>query len=133
MRQPQTDGKLQPGVHGAQCVWEEAADAVLAMSSKWTTTTKLAKDSVTGQPLPEELVKAGRKLEFEYFWKKCVWTKVHRSEAFSRTGKAQISVRWIDTNKGDGGAQNIRCRFVPHEIRKAGEDQIFAPIPHWRA
>ena len=71
-------------------MWEEAADAVLAMTGKWTTTTKLAKDSVTGQPLPEELAKARRKLELEYFEKKGVWTKVTRSEALARTGKAQI-------------------------------------------
>ena len=62
MRQLQADGKLQPGVHGTQCLWEETADEVLAMTCKWTTTNKPAKDSVTGQPLPEELVKAGRKL-----------------------------------------------------------------------
>ena len=70
MRELQADCKLQPGVVGTQCRWEETADEVLAMTSKWTTTTKLAKDSVTGQPLLEELVRAGRKLEFEYFEKK---------------------------------------------------------------
>ena len=63
------------------------------MTGKWTPTNKPSKDSVTGRLLPEELVRAGRKLELEYFEKKCVWTKVPRSEALARTGKAQISVR----------------------------------------
>lgn len=61
--------------------------------------------------------------------KKDVWTKVPRSEALARTGKAPISVRWIDTNKGDDDTPNIRCRLVAREIRKAGEDPIFALTP----
>ena len=129
VRQLRADGKLQPGVHGIQCLWEESADEVLAMTGKWTPASKLFKDSVTGQPLPEELVRAGRKLELEYFEKKGVWEKVPRSEALARTGKAPISVRWIDTNKGDDDDPNVRCRLVAREIRKAGEDPIFAPTP----
>ena len=52
-----------------------------------------------------------------------------RSEAWARTGKPPITVRWIDTNKGDDDTPNIRCRLVAREIRKAGEDPIFAPTP----
>ena len=52
-----------------------------------------------------------------------------RSEALARTGKPPISVRWIDTNKGDDAAPNIRCRLFAREIRRAGEDPIFALTP----
>ena len=47
VRQIRADGKLQPGVHGMQCLWEEPADEVLAMTGKWTPASKLFKDSVT--------------------------------------------------------------------------------------
>ena len=40
MRQLQADGRLQPGIHGAQCLWEETADEVLALTGRWTPTTK---------------------------------------------------------------------------------------------
>ena len=83
MRQLQADGKLQPGTLGVHCLWEETADEVLAMTGKWTSLNKPSKDSVTGQLLPEELKKAGRNLEFEYFEKKCVWEKIPRSEDLS--------------------------------------------------
>ena len=83
MRQLQADGKLQLGTHGVQCLWDEAADEVLAMTGKWTSQNKPSRDSVTGQPLLEELIKAGRELDFEYFKKKGVSTKVPRSEALA--------------------------------------------------
>ena len=59
------------------------------------------KDAVTGQPLRASLVIAARKLELEYFASKTVWEKRPHSEAFARTGKKPITVRWIDVNKGD--------------------------------
>ena len=93
------------------------------------TDARTFKDSVTGQPLPEALVRAARQLELDYFKKKHVWDKVPRSEAWARTGKPPITVRWIDTNKGGDDTPNVRCRLVAREIRKAGEDPIFAPTP----
>ena len=49
MRQLQADGKLQLGTHGVQCLWEEAADEVFAVTGKWTSQNKPSRDSVTGQ------------------------------------------------------------------------------------
>ena len=142
VRQLQADRRLQSGQHGVQCLWEESAETMLAELDSETVMevmsvagsaaaiqNKLFKDSVTGQPLPGELVCAARKLELDYFEKKLVWERVPRGEAFARTGKAPISVRWIDTNKGDDDTPNIRCRLVAREIRKAGEDPIFALTP----
>ena len=51
----------------------------------------VVKDPVTGQPLDVVLVKAARELE---------------AEALVKTGKAPITVRWIDTNKGDDETRN---------------------------
>ena len=64
-------------------------------------------DSVTGQPLIPELVKEARRSEMEYFVKMGVWTRRSRSEAFRRCGKPPISVRWIDTNKGEIGRAHV--------------------------
>ena len=46
--QLRAEGGLQPGMHGAQGLWEEAADDVLGMSGRWTPTSKPVTDSVTG-------------------------------------------------------------------------------------
>ena len=34
-----------------------------------------------------------------------------------------------DSNKGDDNDPNVRCRLLAREIRKAGEDPIFASTP----
>ena len=44
-------------------------------------------------------------------------------------GRSPISVRWVETNKGDDENPNIRSRLVAREIRMAGQDAIFAPTP----
>ena len=86
-------------------------------------------DSVTGKPLVAALVREARKKELEYFNAMTVWTKRKRREAFERQGKPPITVRWVDTNKGDDTCPNYRSRLVAREIRRHGEDPIFAPTP----
>ena len=86
-------------------------------------------DSVTGQRLQPDLVRAARRKELEYFYTKGVWTKRRLEEAREKMGKPAISVRWIDTNKGDDECPNYRSRLVAREIRRKGEDPIFAPTP----
>ena len=44
-------------------------------------------------------------------------------------GKRPIGVRWVDANIGDDDKPNYRSRFVAKDIRKRGEDAIFAPTP----
>ena len=58
-------------------------------------------DSVTGQPLDSALVNKARALELDYFESKRVWEKRPYAEAVAKLGKRAISVRWVDTNKGD--------------------------------
>jgi len=87
------------------------------------------KDSVTGQPLNPTLVKEARRKEMEYFDSMKVWMRKNRSDAFRDMGKAPISVRWVDVNKGDDENPNYRSRLVAREIRRFGEEPIFAPTP----
>ena len=87
------------------------------------------KDNLTGQPLIPELVKQARLEELKYFKSKSVWELRGVDEAKRRQGKVPISVRWIDVNKGDDMNPKYRSRLVAREIRRAGEDPIFAPTP----
>ena len=70
------------------------------------------KDSVSGQPLIPALVKEARRKEMEYFESMKVWVRRNMSEAFKNMGKAPISVRWVDVNKGDDENPNCRSRLV---------------------
>ena len=74
-------------------------------------------------------MKAGREKELAYFKSKEVWKIVPRSEAHARTGRPPITVRWVNTNKGDHDNPNVRCRLVAREIRTPGMEAIFAPTP----
>ena len=50
-------------------------------------------------------------------------------ECLDRTGRPPVTVRWVDTNKGDDKCPNIRSRFVARQIRGPGQDAVFAPTP----
>ncbi|MBV61870.1 MAG: hypothetical protein CMH65_11270 [Nevskiales bacterium] len=87
------------------------------------------RDNLTGQPLDPSMVRAARRKELEYFNSKLVWELRPRHEAKQRQGKPPISVRWVDVNKGDDVTPNYRSRLVAREIRRHGEEPIFAPTP----
>ena len=87
------------------------------------------RDDLTGQLLVPELVRAARKKELEYFNSKGVWEKCQRAAALAATGRKPITVRWVDVNKGDDDEPNYRSRLVAREIRKKGDNPMFAPTP----
>jgi hypothetical protein len=87
------------------------------------------KDSVSGQVLNSTLVKEARRKEMEYFESMKVWVRRTGAESFRNMGKAPISVKWVDVNKGDDLNPNYRSRLVAREIRRHGEEPIFAPTP----
>ena len=88
----------------------------------------IAVDDVTGAALDPKLVKAGRKLEMEYFKKRGVYTRVPRSHQKNTGGKI-ITVRWVDTNKGDEENPEIRCRLVGQEYARKKDDSLYAATP----
>ena len=138
--QLRSDGYISAGIHGIQPEglsedeWrqegrpgsqsEEESVEVNGLRGK-----KVFKDAITGQVLDPILVAEARKKELEYFAAKQVWHKRPRAEAYSRMGKPPISVKWVDVNKGDDIHPNYRSRLVAREIRRPGEDSIFAPTP----
>ena len=86
-------------------------------------------DDLTKQQLPNELVKAARRKELDYFEMKNVWNRVPVQEAWKVSGRPPITVRWVDVNKGDDEFPDIRSRLVARQIRGANEDPTFAPTP----
>ena len=86
-------------------------------------------DDLTSQPLPTQLVKAARRKELDYFEGKQVWKRMTISEAWRITGRAPISVRWVDVNKADDQEPEIRSRLVARQMRGPGEEPLFAPTP----
>ena len=86
-------------------------------------------DDLTGLPLPPDLCRVARAKEFEYFNTKQVWDVRSINKARRRMGHSPISVRWVETNKGDDQSPNIRSRFVSREIRTAGQ-YLFVRQPH---
>ena len=72
-------------------------------------------DDLTGLPLRPELCIEARAKEIAYFKSKGVWEIRPISEARRRMGRPPISVRWVETNKGDDEHPNVRSRLVARE------------------
>ncbi len=89
------------------------------------------RDDLTGQLLKDELVHEARRKELEYFHTKGVWIKRPKGEAKMRTGRAAISVRWVDVNKGDDLNPRYRSRLVARQLkaRDNSKESFFAPTP----
>ena len=58
-----------------------------------------------------------------------LYEKVPIKTCFEETGKAPITVRWIDINKGDQENPNYRSRLVAREINTYKRDDLFAATP----
>ena len=74
-------------------------------------------DDVSGRELKASKVREARAEEIEYIHKTNLYTKVPRSKATNLDAKV-ISVRWIDTNKGDAILENYRSRLVASEMQR---------------
>ena len=81
-------------------------------------------DDVSGSPLERESVLKARLLEMEFFRKLKVYTKVKR-QSWMRV----ISTKWIDVNKGDAAAPDMRSRLVGRELNLSKRDDLFAGTP----
>ena len=86
-------------------------------------------DDVSGAELDPKEVKRARAEEVEYVRKMKLYTKVPIDECYKKTGKAPITVRWIDINKGDKLNPNYRSRLVAREINTHKRDDLFAGTP----
>ncbi len=62
--------------------------------------------------LPLDEVNKARLEEIDFMVKRGMWDLRPISECYARTGKAPMSVRCVDTNKGDRVKMLIRSRLV---------------------
>ena len=79
---------------------------------------KIFYDDITGVQLDTQGVLEARRQELAWIHKAEVYTKRSLEECYERTGKAPITLKWIDRNKGDTVKPNYRSRLVVREIKK---------------
>ena len=122
------DGRLRSGSVGMNCVMfdggePEAIEELYTFGDKQGNILKMAitsdekfVDDLTGQPLDPVLCREARKKEMEFVKDKGLWVKRSISECWKRTGRPPVTVRWVETNKGDDVNPNIRSRLVARQI-----------------
>ena len=130
IRQLDATGITEPGVVGMHAVTDEKKELENFKNKDHGYSGKY-KDDLTGQVLRDDLVRAARAKELEYFNAKGVWRKRPRQEAYSRTGRPPISVRWVDVNKGDDMNPRYRSRLVARQLKAMDRSgaSFFAPTP----
>ena len=89
----------------------------------------IAEDDVHGGTLPAHLVLAARNKEINYLLGRKVYSYATDAEAWTVTRKKPLKLKWIDSNKGDRHAFNVRSRLVCTEIRRKGIESIFSATP----
>ena len=84
-----------------------------------------------GGVLPLAEVNKARLEEISFMEKRGMWDLRPITECYAKTGKAPMSVRWVDTNKGDRIKMLIRSRLVARDFRgmDKGRDDLFAATP----
>ena len=85
-------------------------------------------DDVNGGFLDPSLVRSAQAEEIAFYNSEGIYDKVPRAEC-TGAGLKPISVRWVDTNKGDDQSPDYRCRLVAREMRAKGVDAYFAATP----
>ena len=75
-------------------------------------------DDVHGRKLDAKAVRKARQLELDWCRRMGVWQHVPRQVMIDE-GLRPISLRWVDTNKGDESRPNIRSRICAREIKRA--------------
>ena len=87
---------------------------------------------VTGRPLDPKLVRIARAEEIEEVCRTNLYTKVPEQECYDKTGKAAISTRWVDINKGDDVNPECRSRIVGRELKHTTSTKTTSSQPPHR-
>ena len=111
-----------------QCVGDDGDDHVgeVALEEpQWNP----YRDDLNGQELRKDLVVVARAEELAVVIKMQVWRKARREECFQATGRPPITLRWVDTTKGDKRHPKYRLRIVAKEIKIDNLPELL-PRPH---
>ena len=68
-------------------------------------------DEYTGEPLPNDLVRAAMIEEMSYFSEKSVWTAADWADMKSSKDATFVRMRWVLCNKGDLKEPDVRAPF----------------------
>ena len=115
-KQLRLDGRVKAGEIGIFALDDDAVEQALVKSPEMGYSGKF-KDDLTNQVLRDDLVVEARRKELDYFCSKGVWLKRPKERARRRTGRAPISVRWVDVNKGDDANPRYRSRLVARQLK----------------
>ena len=110
----------------------ELVMCVNEVAEEYTVGADWAVDDVNGEPLDAEDVRDSRAEELAFMHKFGVYEEAGTDECWARTGKAPITTRWIDRDKGRNGEKEIRWRWVARDFKVKGEkdrEDVFAAMP----
>ena len=140
MRKPEKPGREEMRKTGgtAECERKWDADArgfmakVMQLNGEEEEEEGYAWDDVNMKTLDLKDVRIARHEEVAYMKARNIWRVVDADEAWAKTGRGPVSVRWVDADKGAEGMPNIRCRLVARDFKsKDGRDRedLFAATP----
>ena len=118
-KQMEFDGKMTRGYVGMHAMAADVDNELLVVDSYQSELLKMQvsgdeefRDYLIGQLLDPQLVREARAKEMEHVRSKGLWVKKPVKECLDKTGRPPVTVRWVDTNKGDDKCPNIRSRLV---------------------
>ena len=94
---------------------------------------EVACDDVSGATLEPKEVRGARSEEIKYVRDMGLYEKVPIEQCYNKTGKAAISTRWIDINKGDQTHPSYWSRLVARETNTHRRDDLFVAAPSLEA
>ena len=89
-------------------------------------------DERTGKPLDPSKVREARLEELRLMRQIPLYDKVPVEECWGNTGRAPISTKWLDVNKGTDDQQDVRSRLVARDFKPKGDrdfEDLFAAMP----
>jgi hypothetical protein len=89
-------------------------------------------DEKSGKHLDHGLVTTARKEEVTFMKGILLYDEVTKEECWKETGKAPVSTKFVDLNKGTDEVPDIRCRLVARDFKPKGEkdrEDLFAAMP----
>ena len=112
--------------------WKDEMEQVVLASLRLKDGVEEAWDDVFSKTLPRDKVDVARREEVDFMvHQRKLWDEVPLADCWNKTGKAPMSVRWVDTDKGHGGDMQIRSRLVARDFKGNDKDRddLFAETP----
>ena len=80
-------------------------------------------DDVKGGRLRYKLVKEARQEEVKYMVDRGMWVLRPIQECWEKSGKGPVSVKLVDTNKGNQVDMMVRSRLVARDFKGSDKDR----------